>query len=209
MENLDITETTKNTLVKFTNKQALLFIIKECGFSLKELISKVKNIRLKKQNYKKLILIPFKDILEYLIYSNVFYQGPSLETCTARSKNTIENICNCLDFLAQENGNRFIFRNLDINLTYNKPIMSRLILKVCYEVLQISKKQSAIQILSYITNNYFIIEFISIYKEKSLKSRFNELNPLLKLVNGTFTYEYLDNNAVLFRITLPFLNTHF
>ena len=203
MENLINTEENKK-IIRISHKTALAYLIKTCELPLKDI---VKTIRLAKKlnpNKKIHVLMTLDDILKYSMLPKILNNKLPNRNDLFKSKQLIENLCLCLESIAKNNGNRFIFRNLDVCINSNKTILSRLALKLCYEILYLCKQQSAIQVLSYITTNNFILEFITVCSKKINKSRFKQMNPLLKMLNANLTYEKLDNNEFVFRLTMPF-----
>lgn len=194
-------------IVSFTDKKALGFIIKECEFSLREL-AKHSALIIKNNKNKKFIIIPLTSIFKYSTSNNVI-NGPIKNiTSKINTKQIIENICTSLNIVAKHNGNRFIFRNLDIELYGNNVVFSRIILKLCYEILLICEKQSALEIVSFINSNEFVLEITTISSNfEENKSKFNELNLLLEKIKGKMVIQTLEQNCILFKITMPYENT--
>ncbi len=203
-----------NKIINFSHRNTLSFITKECDFSLLQLAKQTytnfcKNIEenLEKNN---IIEIPINFVFKQATCAEIINKPSKTQEISIKSKPTIENICNCLEPIAKTNCNRFIYKNIDINIYTNKAIFSRLILNLCYQLLSNSKKNAAIEILSYLDVEQYIIEFITEYSLTSkMKKELETLKPLLEQIKSDFSYEELPNGEIAFKIIMPYENTRF
>lgn len=203
---------TSNKIINFSNKNILTVLTKECNLSLLKLL---KQIRLNcykncENEDKQTIEIPLQVIFEEVTANQNIYNSVDKETTTMRTKNSIENICNCLKPIAKKNCNRFIFKTLDTSLRCNKTLFSRLIFNLCYQLLINSKKYSAIEIISYLDVEQYIIEITTEYiLTKDRKDALKAMNPILKELKSDFSYEELPTGEITFKIVMPYENTRF
>ena len=203
-----------NKIINFTNRNTLSFITKECGYSLLQLAKQTytnfcKNFEDNIKN-NNIIEIPISFVFQQATCAELINKPIKTKKISIKTKSTIENICNCLEPIAQINCNRFIYKNLDINLYTNKAIFCRLILNLCYILLSNSRKNSAIEILSYLDIEQYIIEFTTEYTlNEKKKQELETLKPLLEQIKSDFSYEELPNGEIAFKISMPYENTRF
>lgn len=199
-------------IINFRDRNIISFIFKECDFSLLK-VAKLAYLNTDgKTNYLKdkenIIEIPINIIFKEAIKTDLLNKPIKANKVIVKSKSTIENICNCLLPIAKINYNRFIFKNLDLNLTINKILFSRLILNLCYQLLTNSKKYSAIEIISYLEKKQYIIEFTTEYhKTEKNTEELKTLNPILKQLKSSFSYEELPTGETTFKLIMPYENT--
>lgn len=205
---------TTNKIINFSNRNTLSFIIKECDFSLLQVARQAYYCFCKESKEKEppdnIIEIPIQLIFKQAICSENLNKPIKTNDILISTKNTIENICNCLNPIAKKNCNRFIFKNLDINIYCNKALFSRLILNLCYQLLADAKKNSAIEIISYLDVEQYIIEITTEYVlTEERKQALKTINPILEQLKSDFSYEELPSGEITFKITMPCENTRF
>lgn len=202
---------TTNKMINFTNRTALSFVIRECEFSLWKLARQAHSCfcsesdETEKSKKDKVIEIPINIVFKEAVSSEVINKPSKRDRTIIKTKNSIENICNCLEPIAKTNCNRFIFKTFDANLFINKIIFSRLLLNICYQLLANCKKNSAIEVVSYMEVEQYIIEFTT-ELDKTGKNKFDleSFKPLLEEINGVFSYETIYTGETMFKLSIPF-----
>lgn len=203
-----------NKTINFTNRNVVSFIFKECDFSLLKIARQAYSSVYGEYNFskqdEKIIEIPINALFKEAVNTEAQNTPLKSKESLIKAKSTIENICNCLIPIAKMNGNRFVYKNLDLKLFIDKTIFSRLILNLSYQLLVNCKRYSAIEIVSYIENSDYIIEFTTEYlKSAENIEALNALSPLLLQTKSDFSYEELPSGEITFKITMPYENIRF
>ena len=203
-----------NNLININERKNLTFIIKECDFSLIKVMRKIySNFFNEIENFKNndnIIEIPISFIFKETFCSENLNKPINTNNIIIKTQSTIENLCNCLEPIAKMNCNRFIYKNLNITLLCNKELFSRLILNLCYQLLSNCKKYSAIEIISYLEPEQYIIEITTEFiLTNESKKELESIQPILKQLKSDFSYEILPTKEITFKITMPCENIHF
>lgn len=203
----------QNKIINFSNRDILSFIFKECEFSLLEIVRQIYlnfDVDSFNDSKKNIIEVPINFVFKQTLCPEMLNKPIQSNEMYIETKSSITNICNCLEPIAQKNNNRFIFKTLDINICANKILFSRLIFNLCYILLINCKKYSAIEILSYLEVEKYIIEFTTEFflSEESINV-LKTLDPLLKQLKSDFSYTVLPTKEITFTLTMPYENIRF
>ena len=205
---------TKNKTINFNNRNVISFIFKECDFSLLKVARQAYSNVYEKYNFSndenKIIEIPINIVFKEAINAEVLNKPTNSDEIVVKTKSTIENICNCLLPIAKMNGNRFVYKNLDLVMLVNKTLFSRLILNLSYQLLVNCKRYSAIEVVSYVENKNYIIEFTTEYLVPPDNFDFLEvIKSILLQIKSDFSYEELPSGEITFKIIMPYENIRF
>ena len=118
-----------NKTINFTNRNVVSFIFKECDFSLLKIARQAYSSVYGEYNFskqdEKIIEIPINALFKEAVNTEAQNTPLKSKESLIKAKSTIENICNCLIPIAKMNGNRFVYKNLDLKLFIDKTIFSR------------------------------------------------------------------------------------